>query len=68
MITLEHIYWIMGLLAGGVAIVNVRDRATPKHYNNAMFWRLAPAALRERLSGHRHGARRKHRKARQGRG
>jgi len=40
MITLEHVYWIMGLLSGGVAIVNVRDRSNPKRYNNAAFWGL----------------------------
>lgn len=40
MITLEHIYWIMGLLAGGVAIVNLRDHTNPKRYNNAIFWGL----------------------------
>jgi uncharacterized membrane protein len=40
MITLEHVYWIMGLLAGGVAIVNLRDPANPKRYNNAAFWGL----------------------------
>ena len=38
MITLEHIYWLMGLLAGGVAIVNLRDPSNPKRYNNSAFW------------------------------
>lgn len=38
MITLEHVYWVMGLLAGGVAIVNVRDPSNPRRYNNAAFW------------------------------
>jgi uncharacterized membrane protein len=38
MITLEHVYWIMGLLAGGVAIVNLRDPSNPRRYNNALFW------------------------------
>jgi uncharacterized membrane protein len=38
MITLEHVYWIMGLLAASVAIVNLRDPANPKRYNNAAFW------------------------------
>ena len=40
MITLEHVYWLMGALAGGVAIVNLRDAANPKRYNNAIFWGL----------------------------
>jgi uncharacterized membrane protein len=37
-ITLEHAYWLMGALAGGVAIVNVRDPSNPRRYNNAAFW------------------------------
>ena len=40
MITLEHVYWVMGVLAGGVAIVNLRDPTNPKRYNNAAFWGL----------------------------
>ncbi len=40
MITLEHVYWIMGALSGGVAIVNLRDPGNPKRYNNAAFWGL----------------------------
>ena len=40
MITLEVIYWAMGLLAGGVAVVNVRDPANPRRYNSAAFWGL----------------------------
>jgi uncharacterized membrane protein len=38
MITLEHIYWLMGAMTGGVAIVNLRDPSNPKRYNNALFW------------------------------
>ncbi|MFL5608102.1 MAG: DUF979 domain-containing protein [Gemmatimonadaceae bacterium] len=38
MITLEHTYWLMGALAGGVALVNLRDPSNPKRYNNALFW------------------------------
>ncbi|HET7187671.1 MAG TPA: DUF979 domain-containing protein [Gemmatimonadaceae bacterium] len=40
MITLEHVYWLMGLLAGGVAYVNARDPSNPKRWNNAAFWGL----------------------------
>ena len=40
MITLEVIYWAMGLLAGGVAIVNIRDPSNPRRYNNSAFWGL----------------------------
>ena len=40
MITLEHVYWLMGLLAGGVAYVNARDPSNPKRWNNTAFWGL----------------------------
>ena len=40
MITLEHVYWLMGILAGGVAYVNARDPSNPKRWNNAAFWGL----------------------------
>ena len=40
MITLEHVYWLMGALAGGVAYVNARDGSNPKRWNNAAFWGL----------------------------
>jgi uncharacterized membrane protein len=39
-ITLEHTYWLMGALAGGVAIVNLRDPSNPRRYDNAAFWGL----------------------------
>lgn len=38
MITLEHIYWLSGLMMGGVAIVNWRDRTNPRRFNNTAFW------------------------------
>ncbi|MDQ3673613.1 MAG: DUF979 domain-containing protein [Gemmatimonadota bacterium] len=38
MITLEHVYWLTGLMAGGVAIVNLRDRSNPRRLNNTAFW------------------------------
>ena len=40
MITLEHVYWAMGLLLAGVAIVNAGDRSNPRRRQNAMFWGL----------------------------
>lgn len=40
MITLEFVYVLMGVMMAGVAIVNVRDRASKKRYNNAAFWGL----------------------------
>jgi uncharacterized membrane protein len=38
MITLEHVYWLMGGLAASTAIINVRDPSNPRRYNNAVFW------------------------------
>ena len=38
MITLEHIYWLMGLMMAGVAIVNLRDPTNPRRFNNTVFW------------------------------
>ena len=38
MITLEHIYWLSGLMMAGVAIVNWRDRTNPRRLNNTAFW------------------------------
>ena len=40
MITLEHVYWLTGLMAGGVAIVNLRDASNPRRANNTAFWGL----------------------------
>jgi len=37
-ITLEHIYWLTGLMMLGVAIVNARDRTNPRRFNNTAFW------------------------------
>ncbi|HMI49151.1 MAG TPA: DUF979 domain-containing protein [Gemmatimonadaceae bacterium] len=38
MITLEHIYWLAGLMFAGVAIVNWRDRSNKRRLNNTAFW------------------------------
>ena len=38
MITLEHIYWLAGLMMAGVAIVNARDASNPRRFNNTAFW------------------------------
>ena len=38
MITLEFVYVLMGVMMAGVSIVNLRDRASKKRYNNAAFW------------------------------
>jgi uncharacterized membrane protein len=37
-ITLEHIYWLTGLMMVGVAIVNARDKTNPRRFNNTAFW------------------------------
>jgi uncharacterized membrane protein len=37
-ITLEHIYWLSGLMMAGVAIVNWRDPSNPRRFNNMAFW------------------------------
>ncbi len=38
MITLEFIYILMGILTGGIAIVNARDATNPQRANNTLFW------------------------------
>jgi len=38
MITLEHVYWLTGLMAAGVSIVNFRDKSNPRRLNNTAFW------------------------------
>jgi uncharacterized membrane protein len=38
MITLEFVNVLMGLMMIGIAIVNLRDKSSKKHYNNAAFW------------------------------
>ena len=40
MIRLEHVYWLMGVLAGGVAWVSARDASNPRRWNNTAFWGL----------------------------
>ena len=40
MITLEHVYWLSGLMMGGVALVNARDGSNPRRFNNTAFWAL----------------------------
>jgi uncharacterized membrane protein len=37
-ITLEHIYWLTGLMMAGVALVNLRDPSNPRRFNNTVFW------------------------------
>jgi uncharacterized membrane protein len=37
-ISLEHVYVLMGVLLATVAWLGARDRASPKRFNNAGFW------------------------------
>jgi uncharacterized membrane protein len=37
-ISLEFIYVLMGILTGGVALVNARDASNPRRVNNTIFW------------------------------
>jgi len=38
MITFDFVYTLMGIMMVGIAILNLRDRASAKRYNNAAFW------------------------------
>lgn len=38
MITLEHTYWLTGLMMAGVALINSRDGTNPRRFNNTAFW------------------------------
>jgi uncharacterized membrane protein len=40
MITLEHIYWLMGLMMAAVSIVNARDPSNRRRFNNTAFWAI----------------------------
>jgi uncharacterized membrane protein len=37
-ITLEHVYWLTGLMMAGVAVVNWHDRSNARRFNNTAFW------------------------------
>jgi uncharacterized membrane protein len=40
MIKLEFVYVLMGLMWAGIAVVELRDRANPRRFQNAAFWGL----------------------------
>ena len=40
MISLEHFYWLVGLLFVAVAAMNLRDRSNPRRFTTALFWAL----------------------------
>jgi len=44
-ITLEHVYWLTGLMMIGVAIVNARDGTNPRRLNNTAFWGIYAATF-----------------------
>ena len=45
MITLDHIYILMGALFVAVAALSLRDRANKKRFGNAIFWSLFAASF-----------------------
>lgn len=45
MITLDHIYILMGALFAIVAALSLRDRANKKRFGNAIFWALFAASF-----------------------
>lgn len=45
MITLDHIYLLMGVLFAIVAALSLRDRANKKRFGNAIFWALFAASF-----------------------
>ncbi|MBS0278268.1 MAG: DUF979 domain-containing protein [Proteobacteria bacterium] len=45
MITLDHIYILMGALFAVVAALSLRDRANKKRFGNAIFWALFAASF-----------------------
>lgn len=45
MITLDHIYILMGALFAIVAVLSLRDRANRKRFGNALFWALFAASF-----------------------
>jgi uncharacterized membrane protein len=36
----DIVFWLMGLMTGGIAIVCARDKAHPRRWNNAIFWAI----------------------------
>ena len=38
MITLEAVYLLMGLLTGGITLVNARDDSNPRRWRTTIFW------------------------------
>ena len=45
MITIEHIYILIGFFFGAVAVLSLFDRANKKRFGNAVFWGLFAASF-----------------------
>lgn len=45
MVTLEFIYFLMGLLLAGITLVSVRDRTNRKRWRNTAFWGIYAATF-----------------------
>ena len=52
MITVQHVYWLVGALFAAWALLGLFDRTNPKRFGTAAFWALVATSL---LAGHRLG-------------
>ena len=52
MITIQHVFWLVGALFAAWALLSAGDRTNPKRYGNAVFWGLMALSL---VAGHRLG-------------
>ena len=52
MITIQHIFYLVGGLFGAWALLSLGDRTNPKRFGNAAFWGLVALSM---IAGHRLG-------------
>jgi uncharacterized membrane protein len=52
MITIQHIFYLVGGLFAAWALLSLGDRTNPKRFGNAAFWGLVALSL---IAGHRLG-------------
>ena len=52
MITIQHVFWLVGALFAAWALLSAFDRTNPKRFGNAAFWGLVALSL---IAGHRLG-------------
>ena len=52
MITVQHVFWVMGALFAAWSVLSAADRTNPKRFGNAAFWGLMALSL---IAGHRLG-------------